>query len=322
MTEKSSSLAIVGPTAVGKTATAILVAKEIGGEIVSCDSMQIYREMSVGTAKPTAEERATVPHHLVDFLSPFASYSAADYARDARQAAEEIFSRGRVPVFAGGTGLYLEAARTDRHKELPSDPETMDSLRARLTSGEESEEEKLRLHKELTLVDPLEAEKVHYRNLRRVLRALLIYHATGIPKSEWDRRSKDLPPALPMQTFLIDVHDRALLYARIEARVDRMIENGLVEETQRLYEGGVFRENTTAAQAIGYKELIDFIEGRATLAEAVETLKTASRRYAKRQLTWFHAVPDIIPVYADEGGTFRTPEAIAADIINHLKSKQ
>ncbi len=319
MQNKKNALAIVGPTAVGKTAIAIRVAQKIGGEIISCDSMQIYREMTIGTAKPTKEERAAVPHHLVDFLAPIDPYSAADYARDARRVAEEIFKRGNSPIFTGGTGLYLEAARTDRHKTLPVEQKKTEAIRSRLLSQGESEERKIALHQELSLVDPDEAKCIHYRNIRRVVRALEIYYATGIPKSEWDRRSRQNPPVLPMHIFLIDVHDRSLLYERIDARVDQMMEAGLLEETRSLYKAGIFRENVTAAQAIGYKELLSYLNGDTSKEAAVAALKTASRRYAKRQLTWFHAQKDCIPVYADEGGAWRSAESIAEEI---LKSQQ
>lgn len=311
------AVAVVGPTASGKTATAISLCERIGGEVISVDSMQIYREADIGTAKPTAEERARVSHHLVDFLPLSTVYSAADYGEDAFAAAKDIASRGRIPVFAGGTGLYLEAARTGRHDTAPDTKN--EALRQELLSLAETEEGKELLWQRLCAVDPESAEKTHKNNLRRVIRALEIAEGTGIPKSEWDKRSREIPPRIAMKVFLLDFRDRELLYRRIDMRVDQMLDAGLLAEAEQLYRTGVFRENTTVAQAIGYKELIPYLEGKCSLKDAVEALKTATRRYAKRQLTWFRAVEGIHTVYMDEGGSMRETDAVLAEILNELQ---
>lgn len=312
-----SAVAIVGPTASGKTATAIALCERIGGEIISVDSMQIYRDADIGTAKPTPEEQRRVRHHLIDFLPLSSPYSAADYGDSAFAAAKDILSRGKIPVFAGGTGLYLEAARTGRHETAPDTRN--DALRAELLSLAETEEGKELLWQRLCAIDPETAEKAHKNNLRRVIRAIEIAEGTGIPKSEWDRRSKLTPPRIAITTLLLDFRDRELLYRRINARVDKMLKDGLVSEVERLYRSGVFDKNTTVAQAIGYKELIPYLRGECSLKDATEALKTATRRYAKRQLTWFRAVTDIRTVYMDEGGKMRNTDDVLEEILSELQ---
>ena len=276
------ALAITGPTASGKTALGIALARELGGEIISCDSMQIYREMTIGTAKATSEERAAAPHHLIDFLPPNASYSADNYRADATRVVEEITSRGRIPIFVGGTGLYIDTvARGTAEGVPPSDPERRERILASVGGDAHA------LWERLLAVDPESAEKTHENNLKRVLRALEIYEVTGKPKSYFDELSRENASPLRVAMITLDFHDRELLYRRIDSRVDAMLEAGLLEEARGLRERGYLDEGTTAAQAIGYKELIPYLEGQTSLGEAVEKLKLASRRYAKRQLTWF-----------------------------------
>ena len=276
------ALAITGPTASGKTALGIALARELGGEIISCDSMQIYREMTIGTAKATAEERAAAPHHLIDFLPPNASYSADNYRADALRVAEDIISRGRLPIFVGGTGLYIDTVARGTADGVPSsDPERRERILASVDGDPHA------LWERLLAVDPESAEKTHENNLKRVLRALEIYDATGKPKSYFDALTKESVSPVRIAMITLDFHDRELLYRRIDGRVDAMLEAGLLEEARGLYERGYLAEDTTAAQAIGYKELIPYLEGRTSLSEAVDELKLASRRYAKRQLTWF-----------------------------------
>lgn len=311
------SVAVAGPTASGKTATAIALGQMLGGEIISCDSMQIYRGMDIGTAKPTKEERACIPHHLIDFVPPDRSYSAADYAVDAMAAVRDIAGRNRLPVFCGGTGLYLNAVRTDRHSGMPDVRNEV--LRRRLTEEGATESGRDALYRRLLSVDPQAAAATHKNNLRRVIRALEIYEETGIPKSEWDRRSGTLNPALNMKIFLLDFRNRENLYRRINARVDAMLAEGLMEEAEDLYRRGLLAPDSTAAQAIGYKELIPFIENRIGKEEAIENLKTATRRYAKRQLTWFRAIPDAVTLYPDDGDTLRDGACLANEIVRIMK---
>lgn len=297
------AVAIVGPTASGKTDFSLDVAERFYGEIIGCDSMQIYQRMDIGTAKPTAAERARVPHHMVDFLPPSLPYSAADYAQDAKVAAEGILHRGHLPIFCGGTGLYLEAVRSGRHDALPTiSPDVRKALEA-----EAAERGADAMHRLLSEGDPEAAAAIHPNNLRRTLRALEILRATGKPKSEWDRQSREHPPAFSILVLALFPTDRKALHARIDRRVERMMTEGLGREVSALFHDGLLSEETTAGAAIGYKEYAAFLRGECTEAEAIEQIKIATHRYARRQLTWFRGVQGAIPLACDEGGV--TPEA-------------
>ncbi len=306
MQEKPKILAIVGPTAGGKTALSVELALRLGGEIVSCDSMQLYRGMDIGTAKPTVCERRGVVHHLIDIADPREPFSAMDYTTAAEHAVHEILSRGKLPIFCGGTGLYLDAFLRGGMPETPgADP----ALRAELTELAATRGEDC-LHAELAAVDPESAAATHKNNVRRVIRALEIYRLTGVPKSEWDRRTQALPARYHAAVLGLEFSNRELLYDRIERRVDIMIAEGLVEETQTLLDAGVFACSPTAAAAIGYKELLPFVRGECALESAVAELKTATRRYAKRQLTWFSAKPYVHWIPMDDGEKMRKNEEI------------
>ncbi len=307
MREKPKILAVVGPTASGKTALAVELALRLGGEVICCDSMQIYREMSIGTAKPTEEEKRGVVHHLFDIKSPDEPFSAMEYVTLAEEAVADILSRGKLPVFCGGTGLYLDAFLRGGMPETPgADP----ALRAELTAFAEAHGAES-LHRELAAVDPESAESAHPNNLRRVIRALEIYRLTGVPKSEWDKRSKELPARYNAAVLGLVFADRALLYDRIERRVDGMLADGLLAETRTLLNEGVFARSPTAAAAIGYKELLPFLRGECTLDAAVTELKTATRRYAKRQLTWFLAKDYLRPLVMDgEDGMLKSEQIV------------
>lgn len=312
--------AVVGPTASGKTALAIAIGQALGCEILSCDSMQIYRGMDIGTAKPTAEERAALPHHLIDICEPGTPYSAADYAADAYQTAKAVLARGALPLFCGGTGLYLDAARRggEEHSEIPGATERRAALlgEAALPGGPE------RLWARLHDCDPATAEATHQNNLRRVIRALEIYEATGIPKSEWDRRSRERHPAMHIFPLALRYPEREVLYRRIDARVDAMLREGLLEETARLYEAGHLAPGSTAAQAIGYKELLPHLRGEVTLAAAREALCLATRHYAKRQLTWFERDASITWLTATrQDGRMRPIEELTEEAIACLREK-
>ena len=286
-----TAIAVVGPTASGKSALALLLAERFGGEIVSCDSMQIYRGMDIGTAKPTPEERRRVPHHMIDILDPDEPYSAADYGDEAARVATEILSRGKLPVFCGGTGLYLTAALTGRHGEAPpSDP----ALRAELSERGKTEEGCAKLYEELAAVDPISAAATHKNNLRRVVRALEIYRLTGKPKSVFDEESRNCPPRFDCLTLGLDFPERGALYRRIDRRVDEMAAAGLYDEAKTLWEKGHLAPGTTAGQAIGYRQFLPCFTGDLTPEEAAEDIKLATRRYAKRQLTWFKAQEGIV----------------------------
>jgi tRNA dimethylallyltransferase len=289
------SLAITGPTASGKTALSLGLAERLNAEIISCDSMQIYRDMNIGTAKATAEERARAPHHLIDFLSPTESYSAENYRIDAISVARDITNRGKVPLFVGGTGLYID---TVKRGIAPDSPESDPEYRERILSSLKSHEDIHALWQRLLEVDPESAEKTHENNVKRVIRALEIYDKTGKPKSQLDKESLSYKGEVFVGMITIDFLDRENLYRRVDLRVDMMMAEGLLAEVESLYNRGLLSVGT-ASQAIGYKELVDYIEGRCTLNEAVDNLKLASRRYAKRQLTWFRHEKDARVIYAD-----------------------
>lgn len=278
---------VVGPTASGKTEYAINIAKERNGEIVSCDSMQIYKYMDIGTAKATADERAQVPHHMIDFVDPGYNYSVADFVKDARLCIDDILSRGKLPVLCGGTGLYLDSVL----KSVEFSPEKRDDkLRNSLwklyeTDGAEA------VHKILADLDPIEAEKVHCNNVKRVIRGIEICKTTGMTKTESDKLAIG-KPMYDSEIYGLNM-EREKLYERINLRVDMMVKEGLVDEVRSLLDMGI-PEDSTAMQAIGYKELVGYIKGERNLEDAIEDIKRESRRYAKRQLTWFKRNKDII----------------------------
>jgi tRNA dimethylallyltransferase len=306
-------VAIVGPTAGGKTALSIALAQHLSGEIVSCDSMQLYRGMDIGTAKPTREEMAGIPHHMIDFLDPDVSYSCADYVTDARAKIEDIAARGKLPIVCGGTGLYLDSLLLGgSFEDTPSDP----SIRARLQEIAEGEDGKDILYARLCEVDPDSAAAIHKNNVKRVIRAIEIFECCGTPKSVLDRASRERGLLYDATVIGIRYHSRDLLYSRIDRRVDIMLEEGLYDEVVRLKAAGVFERNATAAQAIGYKELLGVLDGTATLAEALDGLKLATRHYAKRQMTWFSAKSYVQWVWADtEEGVMRPFADILADAL-------
>ena len=292
---KKSFIAVLGATASGKSALALYLAEHHGGEIVSCDSMQIYRGMDIGTAKPSAKETSLVPHHMIDIVSPDEDFSAGDYAALAGKAIDGILSRGKAPIVCGGTFLYLDSlTEVSSLSEASKD----EALRAELEKYA-AEKGVMALHKKLEEIDPESASAIHENNVKRVIRAIEIFETTGKPKSEWDRLSKESEPEYGAHRIVISYHDRELLYRRIDKRVDKMMEEGLLAEAENLYKQGYLAPNTIASQAIGYKEFADFFEGRATVAEAVEKIKQSSRNYAKRQLTWLRRYDDIMNVWGD-----------------------
>ena len=308
--QKIKILAVVGPTASGKTAISVELARRLGGEVVSCDSMQVYRRMNIGTAKPTEEETRGIAHHLIDVVEPDAPFSCADYVTMAGEAVKKISARGKLPILCGGTGLYLDRFLCGEMEETHTD----ESLRASLFQYAE-EKGVDALHERLRSVDPESAETIHPNNVKRVVRALEIYEQTGIPKSEFDRRSQT--GESPYEAVVIGLHypRREVLYERINRRVDVMLEDGLLEETKQLLDEGVFDVNLTAAQAIGYKELLGYLRGEETLIEATENLKTATRRYAKRQLTWFGAKPYVVWVDMEKDGSLRSLDDVCSEIV-------
>ncbi len=303
-------LAVVGPTASGKTALSVALARRLGGEIVSCDSMQVYRGMDIGTAKPTREEMAEIPHHMLDVADPDVPFCAADYVAGAQAAVKEIAARGRIPIFCGGTGLYLDSLLRGGFLETQADP----ALRASLLAYAGAHGAHA-LHERLRAVDPESADAIHENNVKRVVRALEIYESTGMTKTEADLRSKGTESPYDATVVGLFYPTREILYERIERRVDAMLSDGLVEETRRLDAQGVFLKNSTAAQAIGYKELLPFVHGEEPLAAGRDRLVIATRHYAKRQLTWFGAKDYVRRVEMEHEGKVRPLSEVADEVV-------
>ena len=276
---KQKILVILGPTAVGKTTLSLDLAQSLHGEIISADSMQVYRGMDIGTAKPSMEERQRVVHHLLDVVDPDQPFNVADYVSLAEQVLLQLRQQERVPLLSGGTGLYMDALL--KGFLFPDASADLD-MRAKLEA--EAERDPLSVYSQLEQVDPRSAQKLHPNDLRRIVRALEVYFRTGKPISELqDKKEESTRPYQPLYIGLF--RDREELYARVNHRVDQMIKEGLVEEVQALLEA--YPEQPTALQALGYKEIAHYLQGNMTLVEATERLKRDTRRYAKRQLSWF-----------------------------------
>lgn len=272
---------ITGPTATGKTALSVALAKEFDGEIVSADSMQIYRRMDIGTAKVTPEETEGIPHHMVDIAEPAEPYSVARYVAEAGACVDDILRRGKLPIVVGGTNLYIDSLLSGRDF---ADNEEGNSLRLEI-DAEYEEKGGEKMLEILGEFDPERAEKLHPADRRRIVRAIEIYRLTGKTITQHDAETQALPPRYEAAMIALDFEDRADLYARIDRRVDIMAEQGLFEEVRALLDEGI-PESATAMQAIGYKEPAAYFRGEITKDEAIELIKRESRRYAKRQLTW------------------------------------
>lgn len=310
MIKKEKLAVIIGPTAVGKTKLSIELAHRYNGEIISGDSMQIYREMDIGTAKIKQEEMEGIPHHLIDIKNPEQDFSAAEFQGLVREKIAEITSRKKLPIIVGGTGLYIQAAIYDyQFSDAPSDPEFRSILEKRAEA-----EGNQTLHDELARIDPQSAEMIHPNNVRRVIRALEIFHCTGQTKIEIQENQS---PDLLYDTALIGLTmDREQLYERINMRVDMMMEEGLIEEVRKLFDRGL--RDCQSIQAIGYKEIYEYLENRMTLDESIEALKQNSRRYAKRQLTWFRNKMNV--KWYDMGGQLDFEKKIA-EISAYIEGK-
>lgn len=280
MEKKQPLIAVVGPTASGKTAVGVELARIYNGEVVSADSMQIYTKMDIATAKPTSEEMQGIPHHLIGAVEMGTSFSVADYMKLAHEAIADIASRGKMPILVGGTGLYVSSLIDNINFDNAI---TDGSVRQRLTEeaaavGNDAMLERLRA------VDPEAAAKIPAANIVRIIRAMEVYEVTGIPFSRHKELSRSEEPIYNACMIGLTYADRAKLYDRINRRVDIMVENGMIEECREVYDNGGLG---TACQAIGYKEFIPFFEGKLSKEECIDKIKQSSRRYAKRQLTWF-----------------------------------
>ena len=277
---KPTVIVICGPTASGKTKLSIELAKEINGEIVSCDSMQIYKEMDIGTAKPTVQEMQGVKHYLIDFVSPDERYSVADYKKDSKKAINEIIKKGKIPIVVGGTGLYIDSLIYEiEYQEIEFDEEYRKLLESRV------ENEGLQaIYEEAKKIDEVAIEKISPNDKKRILRILEIYHATGKNKTEQEIQSRKKEVEYDYHVYALN-WDRQILYERINKRVDIMLENGLVQEVEKIYKK--YKKFPTAMQGLGYKEVVEYLEGKCTKDEMIEKIKMETRRYAKRQMTWF-----------------------------------
>ena len=285
--DKHKVIVICGPTASGKTKLSIELAKKINGEIVSCDSMQIYKDMNIGTAKPTEEEMQGIKHYLIDCVSPQTRYSVADYKKDAIFAIKEIFSKGKVPIIVGGTGLYLESLIYNiEYNEIEVDLKYREEL-----EKIEKEEGLESLYKKAELIDPEAIKKISHNDKKRIFRILEIYKSTGKNKTQLEIESKKNKPEYDYLLFGITM-DREKLYERINLRVDLMIKDGLVEEVKNLCKK--YKELPTALQGLGYKEVVEYLDGTISKEEMIEKIKQETRRYAKRQLTWFRKYDNLI----------------------------
>lgn len=288
-------IVVAGPTASGKTALAIRLAEHYDGEIVSADSMQIYEGMSIATAKPTAEEMRGIRHHLIDFVPPEQEYSVAEYVQDASAAIRDIVSRGKQPIVAGGTGLYIRSLVTNTQFE---ETKTDTALREKLYQQVQTPEGALELHRYLEQIDPESAARIHPNNTIRLVRAVEVYHLTGKTMTVLQKESRmQQSPYAPVAMLGLDCRDRGVLYDRINRRVDVMVKQGLLDEAREV----LAREHMpTAYQAIGYKELAAYFAGEQSLKEALDKLRQSSRRYAKRQLTWFRREENISFLYRED----------------------
>ncbi len=310
MLTNSKVIVITGPTATGKTALSVELCKAIGGEVISADSMQIYKGMDIGTAKVRPEETQGIAHHMVDVAEPWEEFSVSCWVEMAAQCAEDIFARGKIPVIVGGTGLYIDSLLSGRDF---AKSEGLGQLRQALTEeydaiGGEAFREKLRA------VDPQRAEKLHAADRKRLVRAMEVYELTGLTITEHDERTRALPPRYESVRFALSFQDRAKLYERIDRRVDMMAEAGLLEEVKALLASGV-PESSTAMQAIGYKELLAHLRGECSLEQALEDIKQGSRRYAKRQLTWLRRDSELNWLLWEEGPDM---ERALAQIISRI----
>ena len=314
MTKKKPLVILTGPTAVGKTALSIKLASEIGGEIISADSMQVYRQMDIGSAKIKPEEMDGIPHHLIDILEPEEEFNVCLFEKLALEAIEQIYERGHIPVVVGGTGFYIQALlyQIDFTEE-----ETDTAFRDKLWQlGEEKGNHYL--HELLRKVDPESAEEIHENNRKRVIRALEFYENSGKPISTHNKEQRQKTSAYNSCYFVL-TDDRKKLYERIESRVDQMLSKGLVDEVRTLKERGC-NASMVSMQGLGYKEILEYLDGRCSLLEAVEKIKKETRHFAKRQLTWFRREKDVI--WLDKQAFAYDEDAVLSCILENLRKKE
>lgn len=311
MENKRKMVVLTGPTAVGKTALSIALAKETGGEIISADSMQIYKYMDIGSAKIAKEEMEGIPHHLIDALDPAEEFNVFRFQQMAKAAAREIYERGRIPIVVGGTGFYIQALLYDIHF---SEEEDHTALRAELEKIA-AEKGSAYLHEQLKKADPASAEQIHPNNQKRIIRALEFYRLNGTKISDHNRAERQKEAAYDFCYFVLN-DDRKRLYQKIDERVDVMLEKGLVNEVKHLKEMGYQRE-LSSMQGLGYKEILSYLSGECTLDEAVYLIKRDTRRFAKRQLTWFRRERDVI--WVEKNDFDNDPQKILSFLISKMQ---
>ena len=280
-------ICIAGPTASGKTALSIALAKELDGEIVSCDSMQVYKRMDIGTAKPTLEEREGIPHHMLDVAEPYEDFSVSKYCQMASPIVDDILARGKTAIIVGGTGLYMDSLI--KGNDFAPYPATGRRQELEALTAEQGIEAVIA---QLREVDPESAERLHPSDQKRIIRAMEVYLETGISITEHNRRTQQIPPKYHPVWFALEDADRQTLYDRIDARVEIMLRDGLIDEIKALLAEGI-PEKATSLQAIGYKEFVDALAGRCSMETATALVQQSSRKYAKRQLTWFRRNKEI-----------------------------
>jgi len=311
--EKKPLIILTGPTAVGKTAASIGLAKAVGGEIISADSMQVYKEMDIGSAKITPEEMEGVPHHLVDVLEPEEEFNVVRFQELAKEAMKGIYERGHIPIVVGGTGFYIQALLYDIDF---TENETDHTYRKELEQLAEEKGEEY-LHKLLQEADSESAGQIHCHNVKRVIRALEFYHLSGKRISEHNEKEREKTSPYHFAYFVL-TDERSHLYANIDKRVDLMIEQGLVDEVQKLKNMG-FHRDMVSMQGLGYKEILDYLDGKTSLEEAIYIIKRETRHFAKRQLTWFRRERDVI--WLDKQVYDYQDAKILDSMINILKEK-
>ena len=302
---------VAGPTASGKTALGIALAKDFNGEIVSADSMQIYRGMDIGTAKASLAEREGIPHHMLDVAEPWEDYSVARYVEQAEACCRDILRRGKLPILVGGTGLYIDSLVSGwDFAAVDGDQGLREALSAEYDAlGGET------MHRRLQEIDPERAAILHPGDKRRIVRALEVYRLTGMTITEHDRQTRALPKRFDAAAIHLNFKNRAALYARIDRRVDMMVEQGLFREVEGLLAAGLSPEST-AMQAIGYKEAVRSLRGELRQEEAVDLIKQASRRYAKRQLTWFNRDKEALPILWEDEPDFEYARRLSTEFLH------
>ena len=292
---KPTVIVIAGPTASGKTALSIKLAKELNGEIISCDSMQIYKEMDIGTAKVTKEEAEGIKHYLIDIVSPNERFTVSNFKKDSKNAIKEILNKGKTPIIVGGTGLYVDSLIYEiEYQDMEFDINYRNELMEKAETNEGLKE----LYEQAKTIDSKAMEKISSNDKKRIIRVLEIYKATGKTKTELEILSRQKEVEYNYKVFVVNM-DREKLYNRIDKRVDIMIENGLVEEVEKIY--NKYNEFPTAMQGLGYKEVVEYLQGKINKKDMIEKIKKESRHYAKRQLTWFRKDKNFIWLNSEDG---------------------